>query len=59
MLSSYAPAPLPLTLAVVALGDPVVEAHGFHRDHPYVEATRSKQVFEPLECWAVGGGVGD
>lgn len=44
MFSSYSPAPLPETLAVVSLVDPVVEAHGFGSDHPYIEGVLASRL---------------
>lgn len=44
MLTAYSPAPLPHHLAVVTLVDPVVEAHGFGPDHPYIEGALASRL---------------
>jgi len=44
MLTSYSPAPLPEHPVVVALIDPVVEAHGFGPDHTYIEGAPASRL---------------
>lgn len=48
----------PARLAVVAWPDPVTETHGHKPGSPYIEATRSKWIFELSEYWLLGGGSG-
>jgi hypothetical protein len=46
----------PPTLNVVPWPNPMVDAHGHRPGSPYVEATRSKQIFELSECSSPVGG---
>jgi hypothetical protein len=57
-MTAFQPAVLPAELTVIAYPDATVEAHGYGPDHPYIEGTRSKGIFELSECSVVGGGSG-
>jgi hypothetical protein len=57
-MTAFQPAVLPAELTVIAYPDPTVEALGYGPDHPYIEGTRSKGIFELSECSVVGGGSG-
>jgi hypothetical protein len=52
------PTGCPPTLNVVAWPDTNIDAHGHRPGSPYIEATRSKWIFELSEYWLLGGGSG-
>jgi hypothetical protein len=57
-MTAFQPAPTPDHITVIAYRDEVVERLGFGPGHHYIEATRSKGIFELSECSVVGGGSG-
>jgi hypothetical protein len=50
------PTGTPTSLTVVAWPDRIAEARGHKPGSPYVETTRSKQIFELSECSSPVGG---
>jgi hypothetical protein len=52
------PTGTPPTLKVVPWPDPNIDTHGHRPGSPYIEATRSKRIFELSEYCIAGGDVG-